>query len=107
LVGGLRHRITFRQKVSTPDGSGGTTFTWQDYYTCSASVKPTTGTRLLADDQTNLIGSSTFLIRENPDVTITQDMILVFGGEDYTLAMPPVVIEEKGRWVKIIAKKKI
>jgi SPP1 family predicted phage head-tail adaptor len=107
LVGGLRHRITFQQKVSTPDGSGGTTFTWEDYYTCSASVTPTTGTRLLADDQTQLIGASTFLIRENPDVTITQDMILVFGGENYTLAMPPVVVQEKGRFMKIVAKKKM
>lgn len=107
MVGGFRHRITFQQKVSAPDGSGGTTFTWEDYYTCSASVTPTTGVRLLADDQTQLVGASTFLIRENPDMTITQDMILVFGGENYALAMPPVVVQEKGRWMKIIAKRKM
>lgn len=107
MVGALRHRITFQQKTTTADGSGGTTFTWSEYYTCSASVKPTSGARLLADGQTALIGASTFMIRDNPDKVITQDMQIIFNSETYILAMPPVVIEEKGRWMKIVAKKKM
>jgi SPP1 family predicted phage head-tail adaptor len=93
--------------VSTPDGSGGTTYTWEDYYTCSAQVTPTKGVRQLADDQTQLIGSSTFLIRDNPDITITQDMQISLNAEIYVMAMPPIPIQERGRWMQVIAKKKM
>lgn len=106
MVGGLRHRIDIEQKTTVPDGSGGTTFTWTVYYTCSASVSPMKGSRVLRDNQTNLVGTSEFMIRDNPDIMITQDMRINFKNEYYTLNMPPVVIDEKRRFIQLIATKK-
>lgn len=106
MVGSFRHRIDIEQKTTVPDGSGGTTFTWATYYTCSASVSPMKGSRVLADNQTNLIGASVFLIRDNTAITITQDMRIKFKSDYYTLNMPPVVIDEKNRFIQLVATKK-
>lgn len=106
MVGGLRHRIDIEQKTTVPDGSGGTTFTWAVYYTCSASVSPMKGSRVLQDNQTNLSGASVFLIRDNTAITITQDMRIKFKNDYYTLIMPPVIIDEKNRFIQLVGTKK-
>lgn len=107
VTGRLKHRITFQQQVRQDDGSGGSTFEWEDYYTCSAQVRPLKGSRKLEENQTQLVGASEFLIRHSHDKVIDEKMRIVFRGWDYVINMPPVDIEERGRMVQIIATKKI
>jgi SPP1 family predicted phage head-tail adaptor len=70
-AGELDQRITFQERVSTPDGMGGSSFTWADIANLSsvwAHVRPKSGREVTQYDRVNAEAGYLFVVRNRSDI---------------------------------------
>jgi len=87
-VGELRHKVIFQQLVSTPDGMGGTTGTWQDVLSTWVRMSAWKGKEVLSSNQPATSAWFEVAMRYRPN--ITPDMRIIEPGGD-----------KVGRWYNI------
>lgn len=104
-IGKMDKRVTFQANTKTPDGSGGFTYTWGDYYTCWARIRPMKASRKLADNQVVLVQASEITIRYNDVKPITKDLQMIFNGATYTI-ISDVNIDEANKTLQIVVTRK-
>jgi SPP1 family predicted phage head-tail adaptor len=74
-------------------------------YTCWAKVTNLTGARQNSEDQMVIKNAWEIIIRDNPLVTITKSMHIVF--DDRTLIIDNIIdVQEYDRMIKLIAKER-
>ena len=91
----------FQANTKTPDGSGGYTYQWADYYPCWASIRPMKASRKLIDNQEKLVQASEVVIRYNDAKPITKDLQMIFNGATYTI-ISDVNIDEANKTLQIV-----
>jgi SPP1 family predicted phage head-tail adaptor len=72
MIGSLRHRITFQQRVLAADGGGGFTETWQNVAASPevyASIEALSGGEGLQSGQLSTSVSARFVVRHRTDIT--------------------------------------
>lgn len=69
--GELDQRIAFQEKISTPDGIGGSTFTWATITDGDAwaLARPKSGREVTEFDRVNAEATYLFVVRNRQDVT--------------------------------------
>lgn len=83
ISGRLNQRITLQQKVTTADGAGGYSISWQDVTTLWAEVVPhSTSERLISDKET-LENRYIITIRHRTDINAS--MRFVLGSRTFTI----------------------
>jgi SPP1 family predicted phage head-tail adaptor len=103
--GDLRERISFYNSSLSADGYGGFYSTAGLAYTCWAKVTNLSGSRQNSEDQMVIKNQWEVIIRDNPLVTITKSMHIVYAGQ--TLIIDSIIDAlEYDRMIKIIAKER-
>lgn len=104
-AGDLRERISFFNSNLSADGYGGFYSSAGLAYTCWAKVTNQSGTRQNSEDQMVIKNQWEIIIRDNPLVTITKSMHIVYAGK--TLIIDSIIDAlEYDRMIKIIAKQR-
>lgn len=104
-AGDLRERISFYSPNLFADGFGGYYSSNSVAYTCWAKVTNLSGTRQNSEDQMVIKNQWEVIIRDNPLVTITKSMHIVYAGK--TLIVDSIIDAlEYDRMIKIIAKER-
>ena len=70
-VGELDQRVTFQERVDTPDGMGGSSFTWQDianFPESWAHVRPKSGREVTEYDRVNAEVGYLLVVRYRDDI---------------------------------------
>ena len=81
--GELDQRVTFREKVETSDGAGGTTVSWQDFATRWAQIKPMSGERRFQASQVDFTRDYEVTVRRDP--SITEDLAIIWQGQTFEI----------------------
>jgi SPP1 family predicted phage head-tail adaptor len=101
-AGDLRERIQFLNPNLFADGYGGFYTTASVTYICWAKVTNLSGTRQNSEDQMVIKNQWELIIRDNPLVTITKSMHIIYGGK--TLIIDSIIdVNEYDRMIKLIA----
>jgi SPP1 family predicted phage head-tail adaptor len=104
-AGDLRERIQFLNPTLFGDGFGGYYSSMGVTYTCWAKVINLNGTRQNSEDQMVIKNSWEIIIRDNPLVTITKSMHILYAGR--TLIIDNIIdVLEYDRMIKLIAKER-
>lgn len=104
-AGDLRERISFYSPNLFADGFGGYYSSNSISYTCWAKVTNQSGNRQNSEDQMVIKNQWEIIIRNNPLVTITKSMHIVYAGK--TLIIDSIIDAlEYDRMIKIIAKQR-
>ena len=104
-AGDLRERISFFNSNLTADGYGGFYSASGLAYTCWAKVTNQSGNRQNSEDQMVIKNQWEIIIRDNPLITITKSMHIVYAGK--TLIIESIIDAlEYDRMIKIIAKQR-
>jgi SPP1 family predicted phage head-tail adaptor len=104
-AGDLRERIQFLNPTLFADGFGGYYSSMGVIYTCWAKVTNLNGTRQNSEDQMVIKNSWEIIIRDNPLVTITKSMHIIYAGR--TLIIDNIIdVLEYDRMIKVIAKER-
>lgn len=104
-AGDLRERILFYSPNLFADGFGGYYSSNSVAYTCWAKVTNLSGARQNSEDQMVIKNQWEVIIRDNPLVTITKSMHIVYAGQ--TLVIDSIIDAlEYDRMIKIIAKER-
>jgi SPP1 family predicted phage head-tail adaptor len=104
-AGDLRERIQFYNPNLFSDGFGGYYSSFSVAYTCWAKVTNQSGRRANMEDQMVLNNQLEIIIRDNPLVTITKSMHIIYAGQ--TLVINSIIdVNEYDRMIKIIAKER-
>lgn len=104
-AGDLRERISFYNPSLFGDGYGGFYAQQTLSYTCWAKVTNVSGQRQNSEDQMVIKNQWEVIIRDNPLVTITKSMHIVYAGQ--TLIIDSIIDAlEYDRMIKIIAKER-
>lgn len=104
-AGDLRKRIQFYNPDLFSDGFGGYYSSFSVAYTCWAKVTNLSGRRVNAENQMVLNNQWEVIIRDNPLVTITKSMHIIYAGQ--TLVIDSIIdVNEYDRMIKIIAKER-
>jgi SPP1 family predicted phage head-tail adaptor len=104
-AGDLRERIQFLNPTLFADGFGGYYSSMGVTYTCWAKVTNLNGTRQNSEDQMVIKNSWEIIIRDNPLVTITKSMHILYAGR--TLIIDNIIdVLEYDRMIKLIAKER-
>ena len=85
-VGRLRQRIELQEYVTTSDGQGGTTATWQELDTVWADIKPVGGSERYEIE--SLKGNITHTVRLRHYSGITNENRFIFNGKAYYIKYP-------------------
>jgi head-tail adaptor len=101
-AGDLRERISFYNSNLFGDGYGGFYSAPGLSYTCWAKVTNLSGSRQNSEDQMVIKNQWEVIIRDNPLVTITKSMHIVYAGK--TLIISEIIdVNEYDRMIKLIA----
>ena len=101
-AGDLRERISFYNPSLFGDGYGGFYSQPTLSYTCWAKVTNLSGSRQNSEDQMVIKNQWEVIIRDNPLVTITKSMHIVYAGK--TLIISEIIdVNEYDRMIKLIA----
>ena len=101
-AGDLRERIQFYNPDLFFDGFGGYYSSFSVAYTCWAKVTNMSGTRQNSEDQMVIKNQWEVIIRDNPLVTITKSMHIIYAGK--TLVISSIIdVNEYDRMIRIIA----
>ena len=104
-AGDLRERISFYSPNLFADGFGGYYSSNSVFYTCWAKVTNQSGRRQNSEDQMVIKNQWEIIIRDNPLVTITKSMHIIYAGQ--TLVIDSIIDAlEYDRMIKIIAKER-
>jgi SPP1 family predicted phage head-tail adaptor len=104
-AGDLRERIQFLNPTLFGDGFGGYYSSMGVTYTCWAKVTNLNGARLNSEDQMVIKNQWEIIIRDNPLVTITKSMHILYNGR--TLIIDSIIdVLEYDRMIKLIAKER-
>lgn len=85
-TGELDQRVTFQERVNTPDGMGGSSFEWVDIAELSsvwAHARVKSGREVTEFDRVNAEASYLFVVRNRPD--IKADYRIVWDGEVFNI----------------------
>jgi SPP1 family predicted phage head-tail adaptor len=105
-AGDLRERISFINPSLFGDGYGGFYSQPTLTYTCWAKVTNVSGQRQNSEDQMVIKNQWELLIRDNPLVTLTKSMHILYAGR--TLVISEIVdVLEYDRIIKIIAIERV
>ena len=85
-VGRLRQRIELQGYVTTSDGQGGTTATWQELDTVWADINPVGGSERYEIE--SLKGNITHTVRIRFRSSITNENRILFNGKPYYIKYP-------------------
>ena len=101
-AGDLRERIQFYNPNLFSDGFGGYYSSFSVAYTCWAKVTNQSGRRQNSEDQMVIKNQWEVIIRDNPLVTITKSMHIIYAGQ--TLIIDSIIDAlEYDRMIRIIA----
>jgi SPP1 family predicted phage head-tail adaptor len=101
-AGDLRERISFINPSLFGDGYGGFYSQPTLTYTCWAKVTNLSGKRQNSEDQMVIKNQWEVIIRDNPLVTITKSMHILYAGK--TLVISEIIdVNEYDRMIKLIA----
>lgn len=100
-AGELDQRVTFRRKVKTPDGMGGSSFSWQDIDTVWAKVRPMTGREREHSDRVNASSNYILVIRSRTD--LTEKDTVVWSGTEFNMRF--IKQEPRSRFMLIEAER--
>jgi SPP1 family predicted phage head-tail adaptor len=101
-AGDLRERISFINPSLFGDGYGGFYSQPTLTYTCWAKVTNLSGQRQNSEDQMVIKNQWEVIIRDNPLVTITKSMHILYAGK--TLVISEIIdVNEYDRMIKLIA----
>ena len=101
-AGDLRERVSFYNSNLPADGYGGFYSAAGLAYTCWAKVTNQSGTRQNSEDQMVIKNQWEVIIRDNPLVTITKSMHIIYAGQ--TLVIDSIIDAlEYDRMIRIIA----
>ena len=104
-AGDLRERISFYSPNLFADGFGGYYSSNSVSYTCWAKVTNQSGRRQNSEDQMVIKNQWEIIIRDNPLVTITKSMHIIYAGQ--TLVIDSIINAlEYDRMIRIIAKER-
>ncbi len=104
-AGDLRERIQFLNPNLFGDGFGGYYSSMGVSYTCWAKVTNVNGARINSEDQMVIKNQWEIIIRDNPLVTITKSMHILYNGR--TLIIDSIIdVLEYDRMIKLIAKER-
>jgi SPP1 family predicted phage head-tail adaptor len=104
-AGDLRERIQFLNPNLFGDGFGGYYSSMGVSYTCWAKVTNVNGARINSEDQMVIKNQWEIIIRDNPLVTITKSMHILYNGK--TLIIDSIIdVLEYDRMIKLIAKER-
>jgi SPP1 family predicted phage head-tail adaptor len=104
-AGDLRERISFYSPNLFTDGFGGYYSSNSVFYTCWAKVTNQSGRRQNSEDQMVIKNQWEIIIRDNPLVTITKSMHIIYAGQ--TLIIDSIIDAlEYDRMIRIIAKER-
>jgi SPP1 family predicted phage head-tail adaptor len=104
-AGDLRERIQFLNPTLFGDGFGGYYSSMGVTYTCWAKVTNLNGARLNSEDQMVIKNQWEIIIRDNPLVTISKSMHILYNGR--TLIIDSIIdVLEYDRMIKLIAKER-
>jgi len=104
-AGDLRERISFYSPNLLADGFGGYYSSNSVFYTCWAKVTNQSGRRQNSEDQMVIKNQWEIIIRDNPLVTITKSMHIIYAGQ--TLIIDSIINAlEYDRMIRIIAKER-
>ena len=99
-AGKLRHSVVWQEKIQTPDGGGGFTYTTSDVVTTRAFIKPiSTNERFFAQRIESDISHKIY-IRYRTD--ISPDMRINYGGRLFQVK-GIMNIEEQNKWLEVSA----
>lgn len=99
-AGMLRNSIIWQERVSTPDGGGGTTTTWQDVATDRAMIKPLRGNERWQSQRTETNITHKIYMRYKPNRTT--EMRINYNGRLFQVKAI-LNIEERNKWFDIEA----
>lgn len=105
--GRFRYKISFRQQVTTSDGSGGSNVSMQTVLETKSiriRLNQFTDSLFLAGNASLIENSWNFIIRNRPGFIPTKDMFLLNEGETYTIRAIQE-IDEPTNYIKILAVK--
>lgn len=97
-AGKLRHRVAIQESVSTPDGIGGQSLTWQNITgmdSVPAAIMPLSSKEQL--DAMKLESVITNKIKIRYRAGITSKNRIVFGSRIFNIKGAPINYDEKGR----------
>jgi SPP1 family predicted phage head-tail adaptor len=101
-AGDLRERIQFLNPTLFGDGFGGYYSSMGVTYTCWAKVTNKSGRRQNSEDQMVIKNQWEIIIRDNPLVTLTKSMHIIYAGQ--TLVIDSIIDAlEYDRMIRIIA----
>lgn len=89
-AGELDQRITFQERIKTPDGMGGSADTWQNISSLSevwAHVRPKSGREVTQYDRVNAETSYLFVVRFRDD--ILERYRILWDGEPFNITSIP------------------
>jgi SPP1 family predicted phage head-tail adaptor len=104
-AGDLRHEIKLERQVTTPDGAGGSTTTWQEVITTPARIKVLKGGETVMAGR--LQGTQTVVVtlRNQPglgDADSTWRLTSTRSGRVYDIKS--ITPDERGAWLDILAE---
>lgn len=102
-AGEFRHVITLQSRVMSEDEFGGSTYSWSDFATgVRAKFLPVKGREFVAGAAVQSEVTARFYIRHIDGLNAS--MRVVFDGQYYPLAAPPINMGGLGRVVELLVK---
>lgn len=102
-IGDYKHRVTFRDYASAPDGYGGTIDTPVDILSTWAAKDPIRSSRNLSEAQLNLKNTTIFRIRWRQGFIPDTKMKIVYKGNEYVINSAVEDEDITGRFWEITA----
>jgi len=99
--GRLRHRITIKRPIQTPDGMGGITTTWGTVCVCWAAIEPLRGKEFYDSQMENSEVTGKIVMRYLARINST--MKVFFGEREFEI-IAPINVEEKNRELQLMVK---
>lgn len=107
-AGKLRHRVAIQESVSTPDGIGGQTLSWQNKTgmgSIPAAIMPLTSKEQI--DAMKLESVATNKIRIRYRTGITSKNRIVFGSRVFNILGAPINYDERKRQLDFIVSEDV